>query len=157
MLNQSDHMEPTTIRRIGQLDLDALQPLLIASRAEGFLLVQRLADEYQDGSNRFQLDGEALFGAYQGELLGVCGLNRDPFDGTYGRLRHLYVLPSSRQLGVGRQLVHAALHAATPFYQVVRLRTLNPMAARFYLNLGFTPTADEQATHMIQLPPIFEP
>jgi GNAT superfamily N-acetyltransferase len=63
------------------------------------------------GTNRFNKRGEAIFAASAaGALIGVCGLNVDPYasDPRVGRVRHLYVLSGFRQLGVGRQLVEAS-------------------------------------------------
>ena len=144
-----------TIAPITELSTAAVQPLLEASLAEGMRLVQRLADEYASGANRFDQPGEALLGAYAGgRLVGVGGVNRDPYarDPGVARLRHLYVLPAWRRQGVGRQLVAALIAAAAPHFATMRLRTTNPEADRFYRELGFAGVADDaEATHHIAL------
>jgi GNAT superfamily N-acetyltransferase len=143
------------ISPIAELSPAAIQPLLDASLAEGMRLVRRLADEYASGANRFDQPGEALLGAYAGgRLVGVGGVNRDPYarDPRVARLRHLYVLPSWRRQGVGRQLVEALIAAAALHFAILRLRTTNPAADRFYRGLGFDGIAgDAEATHQIGL------
>lgn len=146
----------------GQISLDPMTSLpdditalLEASLAEGHNLVKRLVEEWDDGSNRFDLPGEILLGARLGhELVGVGGLNRDPYldDPAVGRIRHLYVLSAARRQGVGRSLVLALIDQARPTFRRVRLRTIQPEAFRFYLALGFEETGDEpDATHVFRL------
>src|SRR5215470_5829438 len=132
-----------------------LDDLLAESEREGSRFVRRLVDEWAAGTNRFDRPGEALFAARIGHrLVGVCGLNVDRYAAALnvGRVRRLYVLSADRRLGAGRQLVLAVLQAARGRFDVLRLRTTNPAAARLYEGLGFRPspgTAD--ATHILEL------
>jgi ribosomal protein S18 acetylase RimI-like enzyme len=139
------------IERASELPSEPLLVLVDESLREGFGFVARLRDEWEAARNRFDQPGEALFFARSGErLVGVCGLNRDPFAGDpgVGRLRHLYVSPSHRRVGVGRLLTAAALEHAKASFRSLRLRTDSEAAAAFYLALGFSPAADDaHATH----------
>lgn len=142
---------PPIIARLTALppDLPALQA---AARAEGFAFLDRLATEWTSGANRFHRPGECLLAATNGPALaGIGGLNQDPYasNPVIGRLRHLYVLPEARRAGIATALVQALL-ARSPF-QIIRLRTATPDAARLYLALGFTPVDDPQATHILTL------
>jgi GNAT superfamily N-acetyltransferase len=123
---------------------------------EGFLIVDRLVRDWTSGSNRFDLPGEQFFGAFAGEtLIGVCGLNRDPYvdqDGI-GRLRHLYVRECARRHGVASALVQRMLDEASSAFRIVRLRTATGEAASFYLRHGFVPVRDETASHAKALLP----
>ncbi|MDA1196213.1 MAG: GNAT family N-acetyltransferase [Planctomycetota bacterium] len=133
-------------------DLDVLRS---AARAESFGALDRLARDWHDGTNRFERPGEALFEArVADELVGICGLNVDPFTAgdMRGRLRRLYVLPAARRAGTGRALVRAALAAADGHFGSVVLRTHDPAADAFYLALGFTRIEEPDATHGIDLP-----
>ncbi|XEC93028.1 hypothetical protein AB6A23_16775 [Paenibacillus tarimensis] len=48
--------------------------------SEGFRHLKRLVNDYETGVNKIDKEGEALFIAYQnGNIVGVCGLNRDPY------------------------------------------------------------------------------
>jgi GNAT superfamily N-acetyltransferase len=122
--------------------------------ASGYQFLGRLEEEWRDGSNRFDLPGEVLFGAFEGErLLGVCGLNRDPYtrDQRIGRLRHLYVLESERRRGTARTLVEALLTLCASRFEIVRLRTDSAAAAIFYEVIGFRLVNEPTATHSLSL------
>lgn len=59
-------------------------PGFVALRTESleqhFNMLRRLAENWQSGKNRFNAPGEKLLGAFvNGQLVGVCGLNIDPF------------------------------------------------------------------------------
>ena len=129
--------------------------LLEASQAEGYDFVERLVDDWQEGSNRFQLPGEVAVAArIRRRLVGVGGLNIDPYldDPGVGRIRHVYVSPDVRSGGVGRVLVMALLDHARGRFDRLRLRTVTPAGAAFYKSLGFEETGDEaNATHQIRL------
>ena len=69
-----------------------------------------------------------------------------------GRVRHLYVLSAYRRLGVGRQLVGGVIEAARGRFDILRLRTQNPAAARLYEQLGFSRCAGAlDCTHLMEL------
>ena len=148
-------MTSTTCERLIGVPSETLDGLLADSEREGSRFVRRLVDEWATGTNRFDRPGEALFIARIGDrLVGICGLNVDPYAAAanVGRVRRLYVLSAYRGLGVGRRLVMAVLQAARGRFDVLRLRTTNPAAARLYESLGFTPsTAGNECTHVIDL------
>lgn len=129
---------------VRELDAGAAGELLADGARTGTGIVRRLVAEWHDGANRFDRPGEALFGAWLGALLvGVCGLNVDPYAGSarVGRVRHLYVLASCRRRGVGRALAMEVVRAARGRFDELRLRTSNPEAARLYRRLGFEAVA----------------
>ena len=154
-------MTSTTCERLIGVPSETLDVLLADSEREGSRFVRRLVDEWATGANRFDRPGEALFIARIGErLVGICGLNVDPYvaAANVGRVRRLYVLSAYRGLGVGRRLVMAVLQAARGRFDVLRLRTTNPAAARLYESLGFTPsTAGNDCTHVIDVSEVPQP
>jgi len=86
-------------------------------------------------------------------LVGVCGLNIDPYaaDRRVGRVRHLYVLSAFRRRGVGRHLVTAVIEMARGRFDRLHLRTENAGAARFYEALGFRPSGGaSDYTHVME-------
>jgi GNAT superfamily N-acetyltransferase len=128
------------VERVTELSGDRVGPLVAESETAGLGFVRRLAEEWTGGENRFDRPGEALFEAsIEGRLIGLCGLNIDPYtaEPRVGRVRHLYVLSAHRQRGIGRQLVEAVIGAARGPFDRLRLRTGNPAAARLYEGLGF--------------------
>ena len=112
-------------------------------------------EEWASGANRFDQPGETLLVARQGgQIVGVCGLNVDPYAGAprIGRVRHLYVRRSVRRLGVGRALLREVLRAARSPFDRLRLRTESPAAAALYEALGFRRTAAAaDCSHLLEL------
>ena len=51
------------IERLHELPATRLAPLIAESEQAGLRFVSRLAEEWENGSNRFDKPGEALFGA----------------------------------------------------------------------------------------------
>jgi ribosomal protein S18 acetylase RimI-like enzyme len=143
------------VTKVQSLNVNDVYPLVLESEQEGFRFVRRFYDEYSNGENRFDRAGEALFVAYESnQVVGICGLNRDPYItfGKVGRVRRLYVHPNHRTYGVGRQLVSHVVAEATRYYEVLTLRTDNPVADKFYKAIGFSTDATfEHATHLLSL------
>ena len=134
-------MSPETIiRRLDDLPPDRFAPLLIESEASGYRFLRRVNDEWASGVNRFRRPGEALLAAeIEGRLVGVCGLNVDPYldDPRIGRVRNVYVLAECRGRGIGRRLVEQAITAARGHFDRLRLRGEEAGPARLYESLGF--------------------
>ena len=87
-------------------------------------------------------------------MVGVCGLNVDPYaaEPRVGRVRHLYVLSEQRRLGVGRRLVSEVIEVARGRFDRLRLRTEAPGAAQLYQALGFRPSVGtDDCTHIMTL------
>jgi GNAT superfamily N-acetyltransferase len=138
------------LARITELPAD-FADLVTLSLREDFGAMQRMRENWDSGANRFDRPGEVVYEARVGpRLVGVCGLNRDPYTTSpgIGRVRHLYVDPEFRRRGVGRSLVSTIVECARPHFSRVRLRTLRDDAARFYLALGFRSVEGEpEVTH----------
>jgi GNAT superfamily N-acetyltransferase len=146
---------PVLVERLVDLPTRDVAPLIVESELEALQFVRRLAEEWAAGRNRFDGPGEALFGAREGgRLVGVCGLNIDPYlaSPVIGRVRHLYVLAAHRRRGVGRRLVGAVVAAARGPFATLRLSTSDPAAARLYEALGFhRREGDTHCTHRLDL------
>lgn len=143
------------IRLSHDLTPDALGPLVEEGRRAGLVFVGRLAADLGSGANRFDRAGECLLVADAGGMVvGVCGLNADPYtaDPAVGRVRRLYVREAFRGRGVGRGLVQAVVTAAAGRFARLRVRTDDPRAGRLYERLGFRPVADPACTHALDLP-----
>ena len=162
-MRASNHVSATRMPAISPLqrpDPD-LGALVAESEQAGLRFVRRLVEEWASGANRFDRPGEALFGAWvDGRLVGVCGLNADPYtsEARVGRVRHLYVLSSFRRRGVGRRLIAEVIRVARGPFDTLRLRTENSSAAQLYEALGFR-RADRatDCTHVLDLAPAAPP
>jgi GNAT superfamily N-acetyltransferase len=136
------------IERIRSLPIDRLRTVVTEADATGFRGLVRLVEGWRSGHNQFNQPGEALFIAHDSErVVGVCGLNRDPYlgDPTAGRIRHLYVAVDHRRKGIGTQLANAVIATARGHFARLRLRTDSPIADVFYRSLGFVPVTGEPA------------
>jgi GNAT superfamily N-acetyltransferase len=148
-------MEQIVIAHILELEPESIHHLAQESLSQGFRFVERLIREYCAGLNYFDRSGEMLLAAsVQGTVVGIGGLNRDPYFNNLkvGRLRHLYVGSDWRRRGVGRLLVTRLVHEASQHYQLLTLRTDTPTANEFYQKLGFKiRPCWEHTTHHLQL------
>lgn len=104
-------------------------------------MLTQLRRELESGANRYDRPGELLLAAFDGEqLVGLCGLNRDPFSPAaekVGRVRRLYVLPGHRRKGTATALVDAIEDAARNEFEVLSVFTTDPGAGLFYEARGF--------------------
>jgi GNAT superfamily N-acetyltransferase len=143
----------TSIAKITDLELAALDELRVESLREGYRFIERLCREWASGANRFNAPGEALFLAFaDGRVAGVCGLNRDPYahDPRIGRVRRLYVTPSHRRSGLGRALLGAVVAQAHPHFSLLLVRT--DAAGEFYTSRGFRRSDSyAETTHVLEL------
>lgn len=131
----------------------AFEILRSEANNEGYRFIETLNRRWQDGSDRYSLEGEALLAAFfEGELVAVGGLNRDPYvnDGT-GRIRHVYVRKPWRKSSVGKQLVATLVTLARRRFPSLRLRASDEAASRFYDRIGFSRVSEDTATHRMPL------
>ena len=102
--------------------------------------MDRLIDDWESGRNRFSEPGEKLHGVFAGGgLVAVGGLNRDPYvqRENVGRLRHIYVHPRCRRLGIGKLVVAALLKGLSRQFWKVCLRQTPPQQACFMKRAAF--------------------
>jgi GNAT superfamily N-acetyltransferase len=129
--------------------------LLAESEAAGYQFLRRVANEWENGANRFARPGEALLAAAtDNRLVGVCGLSIDPYldDVRIGRVRNVYVLADWRGHGIGRRLVATAISTAHDHFDRLRLRADDPGPARLYESLGFRSCSGiPNCTHILVL------
>jgi GNAT superfamily N-acetyltransferase len=121
------------------------------ARAEGHLFLERLANDWQSRTLRFDREGEALLAAFCNKALaGIGGLTIDPVVPEALRMRRFYIRAPFRRRGVGRKLVAALLARAR---HTSRLITVNaaPDSPRFWETLGFKPDRRDGHTHILDL------
>ncbi|WP_045047285.1 GNAT family N-acetyltransferase [Rouxiella chamberiensis] len=124
------------------------------SMSNGFNMLRRLEDNWLNGQNRFDKPGENLLGFYaDGLLIGVCGLNQDPYMASVraGRLRHLYVGVKWRRRQVGKILLREILEGSGRWFDFINTNA-PPSAFAFYERAGFITLADNSTvTHRLYI------
>lgn len=141
------------IRRI-VFSEEAFAPILAEAERAGGSFMLRLRDEWVSGVQRFDRPGEFLLGAFLGgQLAGVGGVSRDPYDPQpeLGRIRHVYVLERLRGQGIGRALMAAIIERAKADFSLLRLRTRAQAAFRLYESIGFVRSDLADETHRLRL------
>ena len=146
---------PSTMIEIHPITLPVpeIDDLRREARDEGYNFIEQLFEDWLSGENRFDGPGETFFGCLDNDVLvGVGGLNRDPFlaEPEVGRIRRVYVRWAWRNRGVGEALVRSLLTTARMSFLSVRLRAENAAAARLYERIGFTAINDPSATHILR-------
>lgn len=139
------------IIRIGAALPPGMDGLLEAATAESVRNVGLLVDSWNSGTERFDKDGAALFGAMAPDrVVGIGGVTPQAgLDEPAMRMRRFYILPEWRRKGLGRRLAEAAMnHGLTR----TRLLTCNAratsLAPPFWEAMGFFPSDLAGLTHI---------
>lgn len=132
---------------------DGFEALLDLAAAEGVRNMRALADQWADGSQRFDGEGEGLFATFAGaDLAGVGGVTVETGAGEPAmRMRRLYVRPDLRRTGAGRALAGAMMQqgfAAAPLLTSNARAT--PAAPAFWEAMGFEPVDRPGFTHWLR-------
>ena len=142
------------LTRIESIDPYNWTEILNCSRSEGRKIVNRLVTDFQAGTNRFDAPGEILFvHLCSNGVVAVAGLNqeKDTSFGRAGRIRRLYVIPSSRGNGLARSLVEEIIVSASSHFDILTVNVGKLDARGFYEHLGFTPVDHPGITHTKKL------
>lgn len=144
--NTSSLLRDVRIYQIDEVTYDPakLAPLLKQSQSEGYDLADRLGRRM----NAMRGFGP-LFGAeHDGKIVGICGLQPDPIEENTLQLRHGYVLPEWRQLGIGSAMLKRVLDAVpADIYSKLTLRAYFHPVRKFCEHNGFLPVDNRRYTH----------
>lgn len=134
-------MAELEVREIEDLLAVDICHLIKESKDGGFRFLERLMNDYKDGTNTFSGLGELLVGVYNeyGAIIAIGGLNIDPFSDSQqiGRLRRFYVAKDYRRNGVGTVLLKDIVSKAKCYFDVLVLHTDTVKADNFYTAFGF--------------------
>jgi GNAT superfamily N-acetyltransferase len=149
-------MEGFKVKQIKDLSYDDLNQMVKESKEDGFRFLERLVNDYKNGTNNFNMPGESLYGVFNKEdvLIAIGGLNIDPFSNEQkiGRLRRFYVSKDYRRNGLGRLLLKKIICDAKNYYKVLVLHTDTEQADKFYNSFGFLKeNIYPKATHYLNL------
>ena len=143
------------VRQIINLRSLDLTDLVKESKENGFRFLERLVNDYENGTNNFNKPGESLYGVFnkEGQLIAIGGLNIDPYSGEQqiGRLRRFYVSRHYRRKGFGKLLLNKIIYDAKNHYKVLVLNTDTEQANKFYTSLGFSEEIYPNTTHHLKL------
>ena len=72
-------MEQFELKKIKNLLDVNLMDLVTESKKEGFRFLERLINDYKNGTNNFSKSGEVLYGVFnkEGLLIAIGGINKD--------------------------------------------------------------------------------
>ncbi|MFF2754899.1 GNAT family N-acetyltransferase [Psychrobacillus sp. NPDC058041] len=149
-------LEKFKVKRIQNLITAELVQLVEESKQDGFRFLERLVNEFENGTNTFTKPGEYLYGVYmdEGKLIAVGGLNRDPYSNNQniGRLRRFYVAKEYRRSGVGKLLLNEIISDAKNYFEIIVLHTDTEQATKFYSAFGFKDNCTfPDSTHYLNL------
>ncbi|WP_019415677.1 N-acetyltransferase [Paenisporosarcina sp. TG20] len=144
------------VQRIEDLNKVDVSQLVKESEEEGYRFLSRLVNDYEDGTNTFNKNGEALYGVWAepDKLVAIGGINQNPFKDNMdeARLKRFYTLGDARRQGVGSQLLNELVNHAKDNFKRISCRTESAKADAFYRANGFEETHDfPHTTHVINL------
>jgi ribosomal protein S18 acetylase RimI-like enzyme len=131
-----------------------ITPIRDAAGKEGYNIINRLITEYDSGKNKFDGKGEKLIGFIMDEMIvALCGLNIEPTNIRYGRIRRLYVLPAYRNQnqGIGTELVNHLITYAKHYFEGIVVHIGKLPISHFYESIGFNSMINPSYTHFLML------
>ena len=145
-----------TVERVEDLQANTISHLVKESETEGYRFLSRLVNDFQDGTNRFNKPGEALFAVQNetGDVVAIGGVNQSPFsdDTQVARLQRFYVLDDARRQGVGSLLLKQIIDHSRGTFNEVTVRTESSKADAFYRSNGFElDDSASETTHVMTL------
>ena len=138
-LSMTEQDDPRLIK-ITDLNFSLVYGLKHESMQEGYAFIERTIDDWNSGDNKFAAPGEGLWGLVSGtELIGIAGLNRDPYTQmpNIGRVRHLYIRSQHRRNGYATALMLKIMNEARQHFNQLRLFTDILMRQFFMKNSAF--------------------
>ena len=132
---------------------DDFERLRAEAAADGHRHIERLSQDWNNGTQRFADDGEALLAAYQaGELVGIGAITREPSTITEPalRLRRLFVSPGARRNGVARTIVAALVQEGFDNAALLAVHAGDAIAVAFWEAQGFQPVAGQAWSHELR-------
>ena len=124
-------------------------------KKKGIDFVSRLASEYEDGTNRFSEQGEALYGAWEDEeLVAIGGLNRNTttLRKISKTISFLYFTRSSSEKELEVNLFKAISENAKGKFKEITTKTESAKADAFYRANGFVfEERSPDTTHVLSL------
>ncbi len=139
--------------RLSALPLD-FNALRADAEAEGFAFLRRLNDRWRGGSYNADTDA-TLHGVFDGDTLVAIGAQTyDEYDPApdHRRLRHIYVSPSRRRLGLGRALASDLIDSAFALAPRLHLRATHTLSRSFWDAMGFTRVDRPDRSHELVRP-----
>jgi GNAT superfamily N-acetyltransferase len=120
---------------------------------EGWHHLERLAEEWNRGTARYDADGEALLAAFEHGIVASIGavcIEPNPADGPARRLRRFYVGLRFRRRGIGRTLATALMQQGSSAAPLLTVHAGKPESALFWESLGFRPDVRNGWSHSLR-------
>ena len=137
---------------------DAVSDLIATAGAEGFDFVERLRvrwrnGAYEDGVNKTDAVASILAAFVDGDLRAIGAQTHDSHDlsPSHRRVRHFYVHPDARRVGVGRTLAGALIQDGFQLAPRLHLRATHALSTAFWDAMGFSRVDHPTRTHVLMV------
>ena len=127
--------------------------LAAAAAEEGVHNVRRLIESWDNGTQRFDQDGAALFAAVDGAALtGIGGVKPETSADEFAmRMHRFYVHPAYRRRGLGKRIAGEVMaHALSHATLLTCNARASDAAAPFWEALGFAKADASSYTHIFR-------
>lgn len=124
--------------------------LQVEASIEGYQLVDKLIQDWNDGAGRFEREGEVLLVALLGDqIAGVGGVTIDPVNPDALRMRRFYIRKGFRRHGLGRRLAHELIARVGSSNKRIFVNAGTDLAPAFWEAFGFVTHRESGHTHAL--------
>ena len=136
------------VARLNELP-PGFETMSAAADREGFAFVGRVARRWRSGAYLDDSCATLQAAWVGGELAAIGAQSYDEYDPSpaHRRLRHFYVSPQWRRIGVGRVVAEALIEDAFALAPRLHLRATRPLSAAFWDAMGFKRVERADRTH----------
>ncbi len=132
------------------LSLDNFDEPAKEASAEGYRFVDRLLEEWRDGTNRFDRDGEVLLLAFENDVLaGIGGITWEPGNPDLLRMRRFFICSKFRRKSVATLLVSEILLGLESDDRNIVVNAGTSVAPLFWEAIGFEAVTNQPYSHIL--------
>jgi GNAT superfamily N-acetyltransferase len=144
----------TQVVRVADDLPDGFAGLASTARAEGYNFLDRLHARWKRGAYGEDDDATvfAVFGDDRPIAIGAQTFDEYDPSPDHRRIRHFYVHPEARRIGVGRTLAGALIQEAFQIAPLLHLRATHALSTAFWDAMGFERVDRPDRSHRLVRP-----